>query len=110
MIAIDEVLVWLLVAFFLIGGLINWIAPERIRQDYKRWKYPGWFHYITAVLEITAAILISFPKTRLAGTALAAIVMGAAIATLILHREYKHVVAPILILNLSLLCGWLMIR
>ncbi|MDO7925647.1 DoxX family protein [Pseudomonas sp. KFB-139] len=103
---LTEALPWALAAFFLLGGIVNWIAPARIRKDYERWRYPGWFHYVTGGLEIIAAILFIFPQTRIAGSILAIAIMGGAFATLIFHREYKHALLPALVLFLALVCGW----
>ena len=61
------VLALILAAFFVVGGTANMLASEATRADYLRWGYPAWFHYVTAALELTAAVLIAFPRTRLAG-------------------------------------------
>ncbi|MER0236635.1 hypothetical protein [Fulvimarina sp. MAC8] len=42
---------------------------------------------MTSLLELTAALLIAVPKTRLFATALAATLMAAAAATVIVHGE-----------------------
>lgn len=104
---IATVLAWLLVAFFTVGGIVNWIAPGKIRADYARWGYPGWFHYLTAVLELGVAGLLAFPDTRWQGAVLGVAVMVAAAGTLLHHREYTHAIAPVAVLLLTAWCGWL---
>lgn len=80
--------------FFVVGGLINIIAPAHITQDYERWGYPNWFHYLTGFLELLAALLIIIPMTRIAGSALGGAVMVAAVATLIWHGSFPRAIVP----------------
>ncbi|SDO96099.1 DoxX-like family protein [Lutimaribacter pacificus] len=98
---------WLLAAFFVIGGTMNIFATEQILADYDRWGYPGWFHYLTGTLEWASAILMIFPATRLAGSALAGCVMLGAAATVLSHGEYGHAVPPLVVLALVCLNLWL---
>lgn len=92
---------WLLGAFFGVGAVINWIAPKVIRDEYARWGYPGWFHYLTAVLELAAAALLFFETTRLPGAFIGAVVMAAAAMTLIRHREFGHAIVPVVVFALT---------
>ncbi|MBP2199000.1 DoxX family protein [Pantoea cypripedii] len=87
-----NVLSWLLGLFFLTGAITNAVAPAKIRDDYQRWGYPSWFRYITAILELSAAILIVTNEYKLHGLILALLVMGAAIATLFYYKEFKHAI------------------
>ena len=96
-----------LAAFFLLGGTLNIFASPEIRADYDRWGYPGWFPYLTGLMEWTAAALIAVPRTRLIGSILAACVMGAASATVLLHGEFGHAVPPLVVLVLVAANGWL---
>ncbi|PZO89029.1 MAG: DoxX family protein [Micavibrio aeruginosavorus] len=107
---IGNILTWILAAFFIIGGIVNWIAPKPIRKEYARWGYPSWFHYVTAILEIAAAALLIFPETKLWGCGLGAAVMAAALGTLVIHREYAHGIAPAMVFILSLLNGWMLFK
>lgn len=101
------VLAYLLAVFFLVGGIGNIFVSEQIAADYARWGYPDGFHYLTGILELTAAILLVFSVTlRLWGAALGAVVMVAASATLLFHGEYAHVLAPLVVLSVSVAVGW----
>jgi hypothetical protein len=91
---------WALAAFFVAGGLGNIIAPPSIVADYARWGYPDWFHYVTGSLELATAILLFRPRTLRAGLVLGAFPMAAALVTLLLHREFGHMVAPALVMSL----------
>lgn len=104
-----EIFTWLITAFFFVGAAINFIAPTSIRADYARWGYPGWFHYVTALLELAVALQLLFPATRLQGAALGALVMLAAVGTTLTHREYKRAIAPFVVLLLTLALAWSML-
>ena len=104
---IANILARLVAAFFAIGAVTNWTLPGTFRQNYARWGYPGWFHYVTAVLELAVAIFLFFPSTRVAGAALGVAVMAAAIATLLRHREYSRAVVPAVVLMLTAIAGWM---
>lgn len=83
--------------FFLIGAIGNWIAPPRIGADYVRWGYPAYFHYVTAVLELATGVLLLLATTRVFGAVLGVLVMAAALATLLRHKEYSHALPALLV-------------
>lgn len=97
---------WILVAFFVIGGIVNGIAPKKVRDDYSRWGYPTWFHYLTGASELITAMLLIFPATRVIGAILGVAVMLGALATVLRHHEYLHAVPPAIVLILTAVCGW----
>lgn len=101
--AAQDLLAWTLTAFFLVGGVGNWVGPKNVRADYISWGYPAWFHRVTAVLELLAGILLAMASVRLWGIALGLVIMTAALITLIKHREYKHAIAPSTVLALLML-------
>jgi DoxX-like family len=96
-----------LAAFFVAGSLGNIFAPKSIYEEYLGWGYPRWFHFVTGSLELTTAVLLAREQTRLWGSALGCIVMLAALATVTLHGEYGHGVAPLIAAALSILVGWI---
>ena len=96
-----------LAAFFVVGSLSNIFAPPSIYEEYLRWGYPRWFHFVTGSLELTTAVLLARAQTRLWGSALGCTVMLAALATVTLHGEYGHGVAPLVVVALSILVGWI---
>lgn len=104
---IPTILTWVLVAFFIIGGVVNGIAPKKVQDEYARWGYPGWFNYVTAASELLTAVLLFFPTTRVLGAVLGVAVMAGAVATVLRHREYAHAVPPTIVLILTVACGWL---
>lgn len=100
------VLAWLLAAFFLFGAVGNILAPPDIAASYRRWGYPDWFHFVTGALELAAAGLLAWRRTRAVGAALAVSVMGAAVLTVLLHGDHGHLPPPLVVLALSALVGW----
>jgi hypothetical protein len=102
-----QVLPLALAAFFVVGSLSNIFAPESIYQEYLKWGYPRWFHFVTGSLELTTAILLFRAPSRLLGSALGCTVMLAALATVILHGEYGHAVPPLVAATLALVVGWM---
>lgn len=101
-----KVLPFVLAVFFVVGSLSNIVAPGSIYEEYLRWGYPGWFHFVTGSLELTAAILLFRAPSRLLGSALGCTVMLAALATVVIHGEYGHAVPPLVVMALSLVVGW----
>lgn len=99
-----------LAAFFAVGSLSNIFAPGSIYEEYLRWGYPHWFHFATGSLELTTAVLLAQARTRLWGSALGCTVMLAALATVTLHGEYGHGVAPLVVATLSMVVGWIDLR
>lgn len=98
--------VWLLAAFFCLGGYLNIFASPEVLDDYRRWGVPDWFHVATGVLEWGAALLLALPAFRLAGSILAGAVMASAATTVLLNAEYAHAVPPVIVLMLVCLNGW----
>lgn len=96
-----------LAAFFVVGSLSNIFAPGSIYEEYLKWGYPRWFHFITGSLELTAAVLLLRVPSRLLGSALGCTVMLAALATVTIHGEYGHAVPPLLAATWSLVVGWI---
>ncbi|CAG4903392.1 DoxX family protein [Paraburkholderia gardini] len=102
-----QVLPLALAAFFVVGSLSNIVAPRSIIEEYLKWGYPHWFHFVTGSLELMTAVLLARARTRLWGSALGCTVMLAALATVTLHGEYGHGVAPLVVATLSIVVGWI---
>ena len=102
-----QVLPLVLAGFFVVGSLTNIVAPRSIYEEYMKWGYPHWFHFVTGSLELMTAVLLARAKTRLWGSALGCTVMLAALATVTLHGEYGHGVAPLVAATLSIVVGWI---
>lgn len=102
-----QILPLVLAAFFVLGSLSNIVAPRSIFEEYLKWGYPQWFHSVTGSLELMTAVLLARARTRLWGSALGCTVMLAALATVTVHGEYGHGVAPLVVAILSIVVGWI---
>lgn len=85
-----NIVAWLLAVAFTGAGIANAAGGTTIREQFQRWGYPAWWNFVTAAIEVLGAALIVLPETRIWGLALGALVMIAALATVIWRREYKH--------------------
>ncbi len=99
---LSHLLGWLLAAFFLFGAWGNLFLSAENAAAYAAWGYPAWFHYVTALLELTAAVLLIGAASRPHGAALGALVMAAATLTTVVHGDYGHSTAPAIVLAASL--------
>jgi hypothetical protein len=100
-----QVLARALAAFFVAGSLSNIFAPRWIIEEYVRWGYPHWFHFVTGSLELTTAVLLARAPTRLWGAVLGCTVMCAALGTVIIHGEYAHAPPPLVVTGLTIVVG-----
>ncbi|MFT3691405.1 DoxX family protein [Paenirhodobacter sp.] len=99
---ISTALAWLLAAFFLFGAYGNTFISAENAAAYVAWGYPDWFHYITAIFELAAGLLLIRAATRPAGAMLGALVMAAATLTTLVNADYGHATAPGIVLLISL--------
>jgi hypothetical protein len=86
--------IWLLVAAFFGAGVFNAIGTSANRSSFVRWGYPDWWCRVTGGLEIVAAGLIALPGARIVGLVLGAVIIAAAVVTVLRHREFVHL-APL---------------
>ncbi|MGY3691991.1 putative membrane protein YphA (DoxX/SURF4 family) [Bradyrhizobium sp. USDA 3240] len=84
--------IWLLVAGFLGAGLFNAISTSATQGDFARWGYPRWWGILTGGLELISAALIAIPVSRVPGLVLGAVIIAAAVFTVLRHREFSHLV------------------
>ncbi len=83
---------WCLVAGLFGAGLFNAIGTPATRRDFVRWGYPAWWCRLTGALEMVSAVLIALPVSRGAGLMLGAVIVAAAVLTVLRHREFSHLV------------------
>jgi hypothetical protein len=89
---VHAVSTWLLAAGFLGAGLFNAIGAPATRGDFARWGYPRWWSVLTGGLEIICAALIALPVVRIVGLTLGAVIIAAALLTVLRHRDLSHLV------------------
>jgi hypothetical protein len=86
--------IWLLVAGFFGAGLVNAISAPATRSSFVRWGYPSWWGWLTGGLEMVTAVLVALPGSRGAGLILGAVIIAAAVLTVLRHRDFSHL-APL---------------
>ncbi|HUC67767.1 MAG TPA: DoxX family protein [Stellaceae bacterium] len=72
------------------AGGVNFAGPASVRQSFARWGYPAGFHRVTGGLEVATGLLLLIPVTSQVGAIASAIILLAAVATLIRHRDWGH--------------------
>jgi uncharacterized membrane protein YphA (DoxX/SURF4 family) len=97
--------IWLVVAGFFGAGLFNAIGTQKTKSDFARWGYPRWWSIVTGGLEITCAVLIALPATRMVGLAVGAVIVAAAVLTVSRHRDFAHLVPLSVFVALIALAG-----
>jgi hypothetical protein len=102
----NPLLAWALAAFFIVGAVINVLAPGSTADEYRRWGYPDWFHFVTGALELATAVLLAITATRLLGAGLGGAVMLAAAATVFVNGEYSRAAPPVAILVMLAIVAW----
>ena len=82
--------IWLLVAGFFGAGLFNAIGTPATQSEFARWGYPRWWGRLTGALEMICAVLIALAASRMIGLALGALIIAAAVLTVLRHRDFTH--------------------
>jgi uncharacterized membrane protein YphA (DoxX/SURF4 family) len=85
--------VWLPIALGVVmigAGGVNFAGSASVRQSFARWGYPAGFHRVTGALEVATGLLLLIPVTSRVGAIGSAIILLAAIATLIRHGDWGH--------------------
>lgn len=102
---LHTIAIWLAAAAFVGAGVVNAVGARAQRSSFVRWGYPAWWCRVTGGLEVVTAVLIVWPATRSAGLGLGAMIIAAAVVTVVRHRELSHL-APlglfVLLLGLAL--------
>ena len=89
---LHDLSVWFLVAGLFGAGLFNAIGTPATQSGFVRWGYPPWWCRLTGALEMVSAALIAFPVSRGSGLLLGAVIVTAAVLTILRHRELSHLV------------------
>jgi uncharacterized membrane protein len=76
-------------------GVIHLLGPRFLRDAFEKWDYGTGLRLLTGALEIVAALMLAYPELRAWGIALAALIMFAAVTTLLNHKQYLCAVPSI---------------
>ena len=94
----STLLVWALAALFGIIGWIHFVGPRFLRDAFDRWNYGSRMRIITGLLEIGTALMLADPELRIWGIGLAALIMFAAVITLLNHRQYLCAISSVVLM------------
>jgi uncharacterized membrane protein YphA (DoxX/SURF4 family) len=72
------------------AGGVNLAGPASVRESFARWGYSASFHRVTGGLEVAAGSLLLIPATSRVGAIGSAIILLAAVGTLIRFRDWGH--------------------
>ena len=94
------VIAWLPIALGVVmigAGLINFVGPAAVRTSFDRWGYPHGFHRVTGALEVAGGALLLVPATARIGAGVLVVILLAALATLVRHRDWSHLPGALLL-------------
>jgi putative oxidoreductase len=102
---------WLLsvvlaVGFLGAGGSKLAAQPFQV-QLFQTLGYPGWFMYVTGILEIAGAIALLIPRYAVVGAIIIICVMLGALASLVTHAQTALLPPTVLLLVLAAAVGFL---
>ena len=72
------------------AGVVNFAGSDSVRNSFMRWGSPHGFHRVTGGLEAATGSLLLIPATSRVGAIGSAVILLAAVATLIRHRDWGH--------------------
>jgi uncharacterized membrane protein YphA (DoxX/SURF4 family) len=78
-------------------GVANFAGPASVRESFACWGYPAGFHRVTGGLEVAAGLLLLIPMTSRVGAIGSAIILLAAVATLIRFRDWGHMPGAVIL-------------
>jgi hypothetical protein len=94
---LDRAAIDLLAEVYLAAGVVNLTGGRFVRRLFNRWHYRRNFHRLVGALELAAAILLSYPQTRVFGLVMAGIIGFFSVVTLLNHRQYAWSVPAMLL-------------
>jgi uncharacterized membrane protein YphA (DoxX/SURF4 family) len=98
------VVAWLPIALGVVmiaAGLVNFVGPGSVRASFDRWGYPRGFHRVAGGLEMAGGALMLVPATARVGAIGIAMILAAAVATLVWHRDWSHLPGALLLTGVA---------
>jgi len=83
---------------FLLAGLVNLSGLSWLRRIYRAWDYPPNFYRVIGGLELTVALFLALPQTRIWGVILGGFIAFFSVVALLRHGRYAWSVPGMLLL------------
>ncbi|MBP0439240.1 DoxX family protein [Tianweitania sediminis] len=99
-------LAWLLGAFFVVDGVLNLVGIKPVKNSFKRWNLPSWFHLFNGLVQLVTGLLVLWYPTRPLGLLLGALICLAIFAILARHRDWGHFPPSVILLIVILVDAW----
>ena len=96
----------LALTFLAAGGSKLAAAPYQV-QLFAMLGFPGWFMYVTGIIEIAGAIALLIPRYAAAGAVIIICVMLGALASVLVHAQMSLIPGTVVMLALAVAIGYL---
>jgi hypothetical protein len=83
---------------FLLAALVNLGGGPVVRAAYRAWDYPANFYRVVGLLELTTALFLALPQTRIWGVILGGAIAFFSVVTLLKNRRYAWSLPAMLLL------------
>jgi hypothetical protein len=87
-----------LASLFFVAGAAHIFGPSALRALYRRRQFAHSFRYVAGATQLLTALFLAVPQTRFWGGALAAMILFAAVVSLLNHGKYLYAIPAILIM------------
>jgi len=99
-------LTWLLAAFFVVNGVINIVGPKPMRDSFRDWGFPSYWHMVNGAVLLLTGVLLLTPQLRPLGFLLGALECLAIWITLVRVKALSHL-SPSLVMFVILAVAYL---
>ena len=83
---------------FLLAAIVNLSGLPVVRRTYRTWDYPPNFYRVIGALELTVALFLAVPQTRIWGVILGGFIAFFSVVTLLRYGRYGWSVPAMLLL------------
>lgn len=106
---IIKMALWLVLGgMFIVAGGAKLIGEHSQVEHFAQWGYPGWFLYVTGLIEVGGGICLFIPKMQFYGIVVLSVTMVGAALTHLRAHEMNAFPIPVVLLCLLLLLAWTM--
>lgn len=92
------ILIWSLATVFGVIGFLHILGPRFLRDAFENWNYGTRMRLITGLFEVAVAVMLLDPEMRAWGIGIAAVIMFAAVITLLNHEQYLCAIPSIVLM------------